>query len=256
MNINVKFTPAMVGAETTLRNHTVVVIDTLRATSTIISALMAGAREVVPAATAEEAVKIAQALGTERTLLCGERKAVKIPGFHLGNSPLEYTPDVVGGKSLVLTTTNGTIALLKSRMADRVFCSALLNARAVAQRLHALDPLNVTILCAGTNENFSFEDALAAGAIVSQLQSFDFRSVALHDSARAASVLFESEQQDLYSAMASGDHGSLLLRLGMERDVRFCAQLDIPDAVVPELVGSTIRLQNGSAQRKTLEQYV
>jgi 2-phosphosulfolactate phosphatase len=246
MNITVKFTTAMIVPELSLRGHAVVVIDALRATSTIVTALMAGAREVVPAATAEDAVGIANRLGSGRTLLCGERGGLKVNGFHLGNSPLEYTPEAVAGKTLVMTTTNGTQALITSRYASYILCGALLNASAVAQRLLALDTPDVTLICAGTEGQFSFEDCLTAGAVVSALQSLDFRSMNLRDSARAAAILFESERHDLLGALRCSDHGTRLIDLGFDDDLSFCARLDIPGAPVPELIDSTIRIPESS----------
>jgi 2-phosphosulfolactate phosphatase len=238
----------MVGSEMTLQHHTVVVIDVLRATSTIVAAMMAGAREVVPAGSAEEAVKIAQRLGTDRTLLGGERGSVKISGFQLGNSPLEYTADRVAGKTIVMSTTNGTPALLKARLADRTICGGLVNAGAVARRILELAPKNVTIICAGTHNNFSFEDCLAAGAVIAELQSIDFRTTFLHDSARAARILFDNERLHLLDALRSSDHGATLLALGMNDDLQFCSQLNIENAVVPEFIGSTIRLAEHEMQ--------
>jgi 2-phosphosulfolactate phosphatase len=241
MKIEVRFTPTMIEATSDVRERTAVVIDTLRATSTIVAALMAGAREVIPVATAADAVSVAHRLGTERTLLCGERGSVMIEGFNLGNSPREYTSGSVGGKTLVLTTTNGTQALLKAQHASRILCGALVNARAVAEEIVAIDG-DVVLICAGTHGRFSIEDTLAAGAIIEAVAEFATTSVALDDGARAAVALFERDRHDLRSALLAGDHGATLLALGAEEDIDFCARLDIEGAVVPALVGSTIRL--------------
>lgn len=241
MKIEVRFTPAMIEATNDVRERTAVVIDTLRATSTIVAALMAGAREIIPVATASDAVGVAHRLGTERTLLCGERGSLRIDGFHLGNSPREYTPGAVGGKTLVLTTTNGTAALLKAQHAERVLCGALMNARAVAEETVALDR-DVVIICAGTHGRFSIEDTLAAGAIIEAATEFASTSVALDDGARAALALFERDRHDLRSALLAGEHGSALLALGLGDDVDDCARLDIEGAPVPALIDSTIRL--------------
>lgn len=242
MKIEVRFTPAMIESNSDVRERTAVVIDTLRATSTIVAALMAGAREVIPVATAADAAAVAHRLGTERTLLCGERASLRIEGFDLGNSPAEYTSEVVGGKTLVLTTTNGTQALLKAQHARRVLCGALLNARAVAEEIVAGGEDDVVLICAGTYGRFSFEDTLAAGAIVEAVAEFATSSVALDDGARASVVLFDRERHDLRSALARGDHGAALAELGFAHDLDFCARLDIESAPVPALIGSTIRL--------------
>jgi 2-phosphosulfolactate phosphatase len=228
-------------SEGDIRERTVVVIDTLRATSTIVEALTAGAREVVPAAAADEAVQIAHRLGTDRTLLCGERGARKISGFHLGNSPREYTPEVVAGKTLVLTTTNGTGALLRCRTAARVLIGSLLNAGAVARAVSGAG--EVTILCAGTNGGLSLEDVITAGAIVDEIASAAGVELNGDDGARAAQLLFGLASSDLAGTIGSTDHGKILRTLGMEDDILFCSRLNYYASVVPELTGSTIRLR-------------
>lgn len=258
MKISVRFAPAMIASESELRGATVVVIDVLRATSTIIAALMAGAREIIPAQATDEAVAIAHRLGTDRTLLCGEQGAVKVPGFHLGNSPAEYTPEAVHGKTIVLTTTNGAPALLKARHAERVICASLLNARAVASLLAELDPPAVILLCSGTYGGFSLEDSLAAGAIIAELKMMvPQERLMIADSARAAAIIFESLRDDLYGALASSDHGRTIAELGFGDDLRFCSQLNIPDAPVPMLIGSSIKpYQEEHQDRQTVARFV
>lgn len=242
MKISVKFTPAMIASESELRRAVVVVIDVLRATSTIVAALMAGAREIIPAVATDEAVAIAHRLGTDRTILCGERGALKVQGFHLGNSPAEYTSDAVHGKTIVLTTTNGAAALVRARQAETVFCGALLNANVVARRLAELQPEEIIFLCSGTNGQFSLEDTLAAGAIIAELAMLvPSELMTLTDSARTARILFDNLRDDLPGALSSTDHGRVLVELGLQEDISFCAQLNIPDAPVPALAGSSIR---------------
>jgi len=254
MKISVRFTPAMITSENELRQATVVVIDVLRATSTIIAALMAGAREVIPAVATDEAVAIAQRLGTDRTILCGERGSLKVQGFHLGNSPAEYTPQAVHGKTIVLTTTNGAPSLIRARHAERAFCGALLNARALARLLASIHPADLLLLCSGTNGGFSMEDALAAGAIVAELGTIlPQEELTLTDSARAARLLFDDLRGDIHGALASSDHGRSLAELGLADDLRFCSQLNIADAPVPMLIGSSIKSyqdQEENSERK------
>ena len=231
----------MVGSEAELHEETVVVIDTLRATSTIVAALMAGAREVIPVAEIDEAVAVAQRLGKERTLLCGEKGAVKIDGFDLGNSPHEYLPELVEGKTLVLRTTNGTRALKAAASADAVLCAAFVNCSAVANYLVALQPQQVTILCSGTEGAFSFEDALAAGALADALASQDI-DVEATDGFRAVQELYRQHCDDIESPLREGEHGRKLLALGLEEDIVFCARKDVPGAVVPVLNGSMLQV--------------
>lgn len=255
MKVSVKFTPAMVGPESDLRQASVVVIDTLRATSTIVTALMAGAREIIPAATIEEAVAIAHRLGTDRTLLGGERGGVKINGFPFGNSPLEYTPEAVHGKTIVMTTSNGAGALIKARNAGHGYCASMLNASVIVERLIADSPAEVLLICAGNAGDFSIEDTITAGAIVSGLMERS-SDLVVTDSARCARQIFEDVRNDLFAAFSEGDHGRALLALGFENDIRFCSQLDIPDAVVPTMIGSSIKLYQEQQEKKTVARFV
>ncbi len=240
MLIDVKIIPSAVRSDADLRGKTVVVIDTLRATSTIVQALRSGAREVIPTDDIEDAVATARRLGSERTLLCGERNSVRIEGFDLGNSPLEYTADVVDGKSLVMVTTNGTVALRRSMVADRVFCGALVNAGALARTIQELGVDELTIICAGTYGNFSLDDVYGAGGVIERIESLGGVPT-LTDGAAAARMLYREIASDLHGAMRATGHGRTLLKLGFDADVEFCSRLDIPDAPVPALDGSMIR---------------
>jgi 2-phosphosulfolactate phosphatase len=255
MKISLKPTPAMLPADTALRHATVVVIDVLRATSTIAAALMAGAREVIPSGTIEESVAIAHRLGTDRTLLGGERGAMKINGFQLGNSPTEYTPEAVHGKTIVLTTTNGSVALLRARNAERVLCGALLNATAIARQLLTLAPEETLLLCSGSGGEFSLEDTLAAGAIATAMLAEADREITITDGARAALTLFHDFRHDLTGALRSSDHGRILSELGLDEDIRFCSQLDLDGAPVPALAGSSIKPYREQPDAKTVVRF-
>lgn len=239
MNVSVVFTPALLGAGRGLREECVVVIDTLRASTTIISALLAGAREVIPVDDVEHAVAAAEGLGSERTLLGGERHGVRINGFHLGNSPLEYTPEVVEGKTILLTTTNGTRAFRAASAAHTLLCGTLLNAEQIAEFCCDLDR-NLTLLCAGTHGGFSMDDALAAGAIINSLRQRSL-SLQLDDASVAAYELFDLRRTDLRAALEATGHGKRLMELGFVDDIAFCAQLSVPGAPVPRMIGSSLR---------------
>lgn len=166
---------------------TVVVYDVLRATSTITTALARGAKEIIPVLEIDEAVALYKELKatTGELILAGERCGDPIPGFHLGNSPLEYTEDKVKGKRIILTTTNGTRALLHSRRqgARKIIIASLLNQRQVARSL--LKEPAVTIVCAGANGAFAFEDFFAAGLMLHELLALE-PNYALDDGALAA----------------------------------------------------------------------
>src|SRR6056297_2184178 len=166
MRVRVRYTVSEVDPAE-LSGATAVVVDLLRATSTIVAALSAGARGIYPAASTEEALRLAQSLGREDTLLCGERKGVRIEGYDLGNSPAEFTRDVIADKRLVLDTTNGTSALLAVSEADRVFATSLVNLAATGRTLEGTD--DVLIVCAGREGAFALEDAVCAGALIAEL---------------------------------------------------------------------------------------
>ena len=158
MKLDVVFTPVALGAAD-VAGRTVFVIDVLRATTTICAALAAGARAVVPAASGEEAVRLAQSIGTEDILLGGERNCLRMPGFALGNSPLEMTSATVSGKVIVHSTTNGTRALLAVPQARAVYAAAAANLTVAGERARqAIDEEDgVLILCAGRDGAFSLD---------------------------------------------------------------------------------------------------
>ena len=147
-----------------LADSTVIVVDLLRASTTICTALAAGAECVMPFATIEETLAAAERYGRENVLLGGERHGKLIPGFDLGNSPTEYTPDRVRRRRILFTTTNGARALDYARHARRVLVGAAANRTAVATAVGR--KANVAILCAGTDGVIAREDRLAGGAII------------------------------------------------------------------------------------------
>ena len=204
---------------------TVVVIDILRATSSIVTALDAGAAGIVPVREADEAIAVMRRIGRERVLLCGERNSQLIEGFDLDNSPSSYKRAVVEGKTLVFTTTNGTRALIEAaHTGTTVYCAALLNRAAIVERLLELGG-DVRILCSGSEGAQSFEDTIGAGAIADALFQHH-KKVALTDEARAAATVFAANHKRLTTAIASGTHARNLIAAGFTADVASCAQLD------------------------------
>ena len=233
MRINVYFTPAELGASE-LAGRTVVVIDVLRATSTLVEALANGARSVFPVQTTDEAVRLAQALGREDVLLCGERRCLKIPGFDLGNSPLEFTAERVAGKVLVMTTTNGTPALTACAGAKQVLVASLLNLGAVVEELAAAGEDEVEIVCAGRERRFALEDALCAGMIAVRLRSRLERVPRTNDAAAVAMSLARRGAGRTERWLARSAAGRQLRESGLADDVAYCAAVD-RHAVVPRL---------------------
>lgn len=212
-----------------------VVIDVLRASTTICAALKAGAARVIPFASVDDARRFAIRLGDggEQPLLGGERGGVRIEGFDLGNSPLEYTADVVAGRTLIFTTTNGTRALLAAGSAERIYIGAFANLSALAVQL-ASQPGDVHLICAGTDGQVTLEDVACAGQIISALRS-KIPGVTLgNDEARVAAVVGEVQgaERTRLDALRSGLGGQNLVALGYDADIEFCSRSDSA-AVVP-----------------------
>lgn len=235
MRLDVAFTPAEVKG--IVGRRPVVVIDVLRATSTMVEALVNGARSILPVAGVDEAVRKADELGRDNVLLCGERDTDPIRGFHLGNSPLEFTREVVAGKTLVMTTTNGTSALLAGAAGSVCMAGSLLNARAAARRLVEIGT-DALLLCAGREGRFALEDALCAGRIARHVRELA-GTLTGNDALRATVRLSRSEpsRRTLLRTAA----GRRLAEAGRRDDIAFCAQENRYDAV-PVLDEHRIRL--------------
>ncbi len=213
------------------QHKTAIVIDVLRASSTIVSAMAAGAACIIPAETVMEA----RALQRSGDLLCGERFCRKIAGFDLGNSPLEYTEARVAGKRVVLTTTNGTRAIVKALRADYVLTAALLNASACAKASLELRR-DIVMLCAGSHDEFSIEDGLCAGLLLDCLRSLSSLPVEIDDFGMAMLALYRNRRDSVVDTVLGGATGRRLLKLGMRKDIEACSELDRFDTV-PRLSG-------------------
>jgi len=210
-----------------LQGKAVVVIDVLRASSSMVTALANGAKAVMPAPDVQSACQLREK--SNNSLLAGERNGCKIPGFELGNSPLEYTKDRLKGKTLIMITTNGTRALLAAQQAEQILAASFLNSTAAAKMLLALE-LDVVLLCAGTKGRFSLEDFAAAGMLATALLELGAR-VRLKDETLAAAALYEKYSGQLETMLCKAEHGHDLAINGFSRDLSFCAQKDIFDAV-------------------------
>jgi 2-phosphosulfolactate phosphatase len=166
MRVDVALTPADASGALA---HTAIVVDVLRATTTVVTACDAGCRRVIPVGDLEAAMAAAAGLPRSQVLLGGERGGEPIPGFDLGNSPLEYTPARVGGRTIVLTTTNGTTTMKRATLARAAAVAALLNVHAAAEWALARRD-DVTVLCAGDVGALSLEDAVCAGLLVQRMR--------------------------------------------------------------------------------------
>jgi 2-phosphosulfolactate phosphatase len=263
VQITVYFSPNHLD-ELELRDKVVVVIDVLRASTTITYAMRAGAREIIPVASVEQAMKIVGNLHSTSTILCGERGGKRIEGFKLGNSPFEYTEEAVNGKALILATTNGAVALTKAKHARQCFVSSFVNLTATVEALAQVDNIDaerLIILTSGREEEFSLEDATCAGLLITRLMT-RFGTMQLSDSARAALSVYHQYGSDIYRTLLDSDHGRTLIELGFEEDIRAASQIDsvplVPvlerDAIKKKLVFSETLRQEMLARGVLIEE--
>lgn len=207
-------------------DQTVIVIDVLRATTNMVTAMMFGCKAIVPL----ETVEAAHCLKTDGDLLGGERNCVRLPEFDLGNSPYEYMSPLILDKRILMTTTNGTRVIQQASKAKLLLTGAFLNARACA--VTACERAeNIVILCAGTNDAFSWEDGLCAGLIVSELQQVNCTPFEINDFGLCLKSSYKEVQHNLVQALLTSANGKKLSHLGFERDIRYCAEVNISECV-------------------------
>ena len=219
MRVDVALTLALAPPPDPARD--VVVLDVLRATSTIVSALAAGATGVEPMGEVAAAAARARACGA---LLGGEREGLPPPGFDLGNSPREYEASTVAGRLVVLSTTNGTQAVLAARGSRRVLAGCLLNAEATARALAAGGAQEVLLLCSGSRGQVAADDVAAAGCLAGHLSLL--AAAQPTDAARVAIALFDAWKHDLAGLLHRSVSGRRLHGIGLQRDVEDCARVD------------------------------
>jgi 2-phosphosulfolactate phosphatase len=245
-NLQVLFTPAEFAGlpQRDLSQTVCVVFDILRATSSMVTALSNGAKTILPVCEIAEAVALAP--NHPGALLAGEREGLRIRAaqtgsvdFDLGNSPREFTAERVRGKTIVITTTNGTRALQSCRHASRVFAASFLNLSATVRLVQQIPNKNVLLICAGTFEEAAYEDTLAAGAVCDLL--WERFSASATDAAQIARQVYLQTNGDLLRAMAHSRNGRRLLsRPELADDVPFCLQRDTVD-LVAELKESAVQ---------------
>lgn len=238
MQAELYFTPNQAD-ELFLRDKTVVVVDVLRASTTLATALHNGAREIIPVTTVERAVKISGNLFGDFVLRGGERNGRMIEGFNLGNSPLEYNEQTVKGKAIIFSSTNGSAAIDKGRYAKDLIIGGFVNISTVAAFLKEANR-DFFIVCAGKNGMFSMEDSVCAGMLLHKLAPAKSTHMVLSDSALAAVTLYKAFGKSIEKMVRNSEHGRYLTGIGYEDDLEVCAGVDtIP--VLPQLVGNVIR---------------
>ncbi len=250
--LNVYSTPGAVSREE-LAGRTVVVIDVLRATTTIVYALAAGASEVIACAEVDEARRRAEELAPGCAVLGGERRGLPIAGFDLGNSPDEYRPESVGGRSVVFTTSNGTRAMAHCRLAERVLLAAFVNVSSVFHRL--LEEDEVHLLCAGSGGSPCRDDVLLAGMLAERLErqgggnrQMNAQAVVARENwttSFALPYVLGAEPLEpgvLAAELRRSEGGRHLTGLGLEADILAAAQID-QFSIVPEFDPTTFRIR-------------
>ncbi len=211
--IDVCLTPELL-SQHELSNQIVVIVDILRATSSMVTAFAHGVERIRPVAH-PEACRVWREQGY---LIAGERDGHKIADFDLGNSPFEYQSDKVLSRSLAMTTTNGTLAIARAQDARQLLVGAFLNLNAVVNFLTA-QKTSVVVVCAGWKGHVNLEDTLFAGALADRLQDhFQMGS----DAALMASVAYRAAQQDLLGFLSQSSHVQRLQQLGRQDDIEFC----------------------------------
>lgn len=211
-----------------VHGRTVFVVDILRATTVMCAALCHGAKALIPVASAEAALKLAETIGRTDVLLAGERNCLRIPGFPLGNSPLEMTENTVRGKTIIVTTSNGTKALLACQGAAAVYPAAAANLTAAAERVREAteNGERVLIVCAGRNGAFALDDAYCAGRLLAATLGAGTSRRGLNDAALACLDLVRRYGSGWERPLLRSRGGRELIKLGLLADVEDAARLD------------------------------
>ena len=232
MWVDVAATPGELASDQ-LGDAAVVVVDAIRASTSLLAGLEAGARRAIAVASIEEALGVRGTVDPEIAVLCGERGGRRIDGFDLGNSPLEFGPEAVADKVIVCTTTNGTRALERCRGARELMLGSFRNRKATADRLARLCHgagseacQRAVIVCAGKEGRLSLDDFLCAGLVVEALCSAR-PGVRMSDGARAALAAARVAGPPSAELLASTAAGEALVEIGLGADLMYCAELDV-----------------------------
>lgn len=219
-----------------VKDKIVVVIDMFRATSVIITAINNGCKKVIPYLTVEETLEESKKYNKDEVILGGERRTVKIDKFDLSNSPLEYTKEIVKDKVVLMTTTNGTRALTKCLKGKKIIIAAMINAKAVAEKLLELNE-DIIIVNAGTNGEFSMDDYICSGYIINTMLK-EKNNVEITDIAKTANMIYESNK-GIIEYVKEARHFSVMKSLNLDNDIEYCIKKSIID-VVPIYDGNKI----------------
>ncbi len=222
MKIDLYFTPNEVKEEE-LKDRTVLVIDVLRASTTIAYALHNGCKDIIPSGSIEKAIELSNRIGRDSALLCGEREGKKIEGFDLGNSPFEYEADKVKDKTLIFATTNGSRAIVRGSTANSLVVGSFTNFQSVFNYVSS-NSNDLSVICSGKLEKFSIEDAVCGGLFVNAF--LEKGSYEPNDAAIASLKLYQAHKDNILEMLRSSSHGKYLIELGFEKDLDLCSELN------------------------------
>jgi 2-phosphosulfolactate phosphatase len=211
-----------------------IAVDVLRATTTIATALAAGAEAVQVFSDLDKLLQLSEAWPQEHRIRVGERGGQRVEGFDMGNSPFDCTPERVKDARLFMSTTNGTRSLERIQLSKTVLAAALVNRSAVVNYVLKLQPETVWIVGSGWEGTYSLEDTVCAGAIAHALQAatgYPLPELAGNDETTAAIALYTAYQENLLSLLHHASHGKRLLGLNCHEDLKYCAQLDLLDVL-------------------------
>jgi len=220
-----------------------VVIDVLRATTSAVMALKNGCSSFIPITSIEEARETSKRFEKGKVLLGGAKRGVKVQGFDLGNSPDDYQKEVVKGKDIIFTSSNGTKAMHQLQSARKVLITSFLNISAVCNELLTLNT-DVLIACSGDFGVFSLGDAVCAGMIVDRLSETLSEELEKSDTATVTQILYGVHKKDIRKMLLQSEWGQYLIGLGLGKDIDTCAQIDSAP-IVPHFKDGVILIPGG-----------
>jgi 2-phosphosulfolactate phosphatase len=227
MKINVLLSPHNAD-ELYFTGKNTIVIDVLRASTVIVNALNNNAKEVIPVDSVDFALKVSGGAFSGQTLLGGERNTKMIDGFNLGNSPEDYTEEIVSGKTVILYTTNGSKAIVKAKYSENLIVCCFNNLKAITDYIVDLNQ-DFEILCSGASGKFCIEDTVCAGKII-ELVEKQILAVELSDSA-SASLILNKSFSSVVNMLKECEHGKKLIDNGFEKDIEFCSKMNTVDII-------------------------
>lgn len=237
MELDVRLLPGD-GRETDLSDTVCIVMDVFRATTSIITAIANGCASLIPVMSVDEAYHAAGQI--EGPLFAGERQSIKITGFDFGNSPFEFSAEQVQDKTIIMTTTNGTIAIKSTEKAYLTLLGSFINASAVCRAAQQQNK-SILLVCAGTDGLFSLEDAFCAGLLVKLLTKD--KQYELTDAARGVQAMYHGAQDAVLSILGESRNGKRLYGLGLEKEVEYCLSTDSSSVVPRYRAGRITALQ-------------